>query len=233
MDDEIISGWVRIKNDWYYFHPDGHMAYGGWIKDHTGRACCLDDTGKWIPENLTWIGDSLSAYENGYTGIQNDFYIERIDSFEAKQSKRILEDQEDNPAGLTIARQLADEGKISEYLVFQLGTNGDEDPDGEQLTTQEKIERLVSITASTGQDIKILLVTVFFLDPEATELLYDEVNDGFRYMAEQNPDIAVADWAEVCDPETDLVDNVHQTPAGGVKFADLIRDTIVENFGAH
>ena len=220
----MLDGWQSIDDNWYYFLPEqGAMAVDCWVTDQYGRAVYVNSQGAYTPGNLTWIGDSLSTIYNCRQALYTYFLDPDIYS---QISKSICSDYAGNPCGLTIARYLANAGMVQDYLVFQLGTNLD--ILYPNITMTQKINELINIV---GSDTKIILVTAYMKNNTYTYYNYGMSNYEMRVLAAENPNIAVADWAAVCNPLTDLSDSAHPSNYGGYKLMCLIRDTLISNFG--
>ena len=206
----------------------GPMDY--WKKDDAGKPRYVNKRGELTTGALTWIGDSLSARSKPSNAIYSGFYNVDMD---AMDGKRIVDDLPGgNYSGLNIAASMEADGTMSDYLVFELGTNVDTETN---LTPSQKIDRLIN---TVGSDKKIILFTNYAVDDGLTSEYFSGWNAEVRNRAANNRNIALVDWASRCSSwkannvlDYYLLDGVHQTTAGAGEFVRMVQDTLVDNFG--
>ena len=218
------TGWQKYQNTWYYFYPDGHMASDGWVSDNYGRLAYVGPDGVYNEKALTWIGDSLSYLPDAYNAITSTFFI---GDMEAKSEKKTMTDSEYNPSGLSVAQSMVNTGRMHEYLVFEQGTNDS------GMTYDQAVEAVACLRDIIGYETKLVLITCFETDQYVTWEKFGELNQAYRDMAANDPNTAVADWAAFCDGYNDVLDGMHQTKSGAIKYARLIADVIAAYWPAY
>jgi len=227
QEGDLLYGWQYLDGGWYYLLPDsGRLAVDCWVRDDDGIPCYMGGDGEWLYfGGLSWIGDSLSSNFESVKAMYKYFHYPKV---VARALKCPMEDQPDNPSGITCAKGMVTAGIMENTLVFEMGTNNDWGLP--YMSYSDKIDMLREII---GEDTRIILVTCYTVDDENTEYFYGDINREMRELAAENENIAVADWAAVCDPETDLnpADGTHLTTKSAKKYMKLIQDTLIDNFG--
>lgn len=163
-------------------------------------------------DDVTWIGDSISAIRKSYyqTRLPNaDFYVQSGKSFHK------VAGEGSNTNGLDILKQVKESGKLRKNLVFALGSNNGVEG---LLVTQDDIDTLLSLAESCD---KIILLTNYNKNNANG---YSSNNELFKKTAEANPKVILMDWkgAASKDPEANMDDYVHPSAKGAEIFADLI-----------
>ena len=94
----------NAANNVFFYVDNENNCSESELSDYTATA-----TG----DQITWIGDS---YSEGAKNIINDKYP-GVD-LHAKVSKFFSKDNSDNPSGLKIAKELADNNSLRKFVVF-------------------------------------------------------------------------------------------------------------------
>lgn len=181
--------------------------------------CTLPDS-----KDITWIGDSGSALAHDEDGAllvpkefpEADFGPTFGDSTSYVQSCKGVRQSctDNNPSGLEILDKIIKEGKLREYLVFDLGANGYWDND-----MMEEFLKLV------GNDTKVILVTIANNASGSAED-YAETNRIIKKAAEEHTNIYVADMAAIYKPEYFDDSDIEYSVEGSKAFVQLIKDTL-------
>jgi|GEM_PF-1185876 len=192
--------------------------------DPTATAC---DPATITGSQITVIGDSISVgakseYETQLSGA--DFASKTFNgvTYELIQnSKHFAMDADGNYSGLTIARELEEQGDLRTYVVFALGTN---DPGA---VTEEKIDELMNLV---GTNHKVVLTTNYAYENPAK---YSSNNAAILAAAEKySGKVAVADWASEAANHPNWLTSgdsyVHPGPEGSKAFVSLIKQALAE-----
>jgi len=186
---------------------------------------------------VTIIGDSLSVgaigeIQRSLPGIDFDSYDSLNVSLateggnQVQSSKQFSGTFPGNASGTQIAKSLADNDLLRDYVVFALGTNGTGSVDS------TSIEEVVNII---GPDRKLLLVTNYQMPGVATGSFkdYTSNNEAMKTAATGNLQIGIADWYEVAGAKNGTTEpyvhdndglGVHLTDAGKTGFAQTLYD---------
>lgn len=111
-----------------------------------------------------------------------------------------------------ILTRLADRGRLRDYVVVALGTNGPVDP-----ATLDEVGRIV------GPDRHLVLVNAY-----APRDWIPGVNDEIAAFAASHRGVSIADWSAAIDDRTDLLagDRIHPGTAGGRVFAEAVATAV-------
>jgi hypothetical protein len=149
---------------------------------------------------VTAVGDSVllasaAALEATLPGVYIDAKIDR-----------------QMPAGLTLVRSLAAEGRLRHVVVVSLGTNG--------AVTARQLRQL---QRAVGSGRELVLVSTF--GPQAWE---HAVNTALAAAARHGKHTELADWHAAIAPRPALLwpDGIHPRPAGARLYARVVRATI-------
>lgn len=167
----------------------------------TSNSAYVDDSA------VTWIGDSLSVGAQTQVALKlpdADLYAQTGKQFGTSSDTASPQDPKVNsansgtPTGISILKQLVEDGSIRDYVVFALGTNG---------ATSVNADTIAAVRSIIGENRKLVLVTN-----------YDSL-DGNRYTANNNamadaanahPNTYLADWAkEASDNNATMNDGIH------------------------
>jgi hypothetical protein len=120
-------------------------------------------------------------------------------------------------SGPEIIETLEAKGRLRDYVVVALGTNGPVDGDA--------LRRIYDIV---GRDRHLVLVNSY-----APRSWIPGVNKDLAAFATAHPGVIVADWAGAIAPREDLLagDRIHPGHSGGKVFAGAVADAIatIEN----
>ena len=164
--------------------------------------------------NVTVIGDSIT--NSSYTRKAYESKLSGAD-IHAQDSKHFKQDVSGNDSGLTILKQLANENKVRDYLVFALGTN-------DSNVNDAQINEVLNLVPNAK---RVVFVTNF-----TTSNNYDANNKAFEQAASNNPGkVAIADWKAAIkdDAGTYLGDGTHPK---NQEASDKLVDLIVQALGS-
>ena len=128
--------------------------------------------------DVTWIGDSISAMSDAEIKAK----LPNADIY-SKGSKHFWMDASDSAggqSGITILRQLSEQNKVRDILVFALGTN---DPNA---VTMENIQTVLDLAKNAKQ--------IIFMTNHTLDANYDKNNENFKAAAANDSRVKVADW---------------------------------------
>lgn len=199
-------------NDIVFYNPEE-----GCDSDSNGMFCTTPSG-----ENITWIGDSGSALahdENGYDLVGRSFpgvdygptlneptsYIQSCKGVSSSCT-------DNNPSGLEILSKIIEEGKLREYLVFDLGANG-----GWSDSDMKTFLDLV------GDDTKVIFVATGSDEDE----YWGGINKKLRETAAAHSNIYVADMA--ANYKDEYFEDGEFTVEGSKVFIQTIKDTLPQN----
>ena len=161
-------------------------------------------------EGVTMIGDSIMS------GNRNIIYEQLPDAYiDAKGSRDVC-------GGFEAAQKLQWEGKLSDVVIVELGTNGpllNHEPYASG--TQNLLELL-------GTERQIFWVTVY-----CSYSQWMNMNNNYIWeLSETYPNITVIDWYSLAveHPEW-FPDGVHPNITGARQFAKLLHDALETKFG--
>ena len=184
-------------------------------------------------DQITWIGDSYTVGAkdkilNKLPGV--DLGTERTPQ-NYQSSKRFYYDitgstaatsygnvGADNPSGMTILQDLADNNLLRDYVVFALGTN---DQGIATETFSDYIDTLVSIAGANR--------TIILMTPRTKNYTYDSVIEAMKQASQNNSKIIIADWASAVSQDLDAyfsADEIHPNSAGYDLFVETIYDAL-------
>ena len=169
------------------------------------------DTSKYLTgAGITMLGDSIM---NGNRKIILEQLPDAL--IEAKGSRDIV-------GGFEAAQKLDWEGKLSDVVIVELGTNGSLVNPGYYSTgTQNMLELL-------GTERQIFWVTVY-----CSYSQYMAANNQFIWeLAATRPNITIIDWYSLAveHPEW-FPDGVHPNLDGARAFAKLLKDSLAAKYG--
>lgn len=177
-----------------------------------------------LGKQVTIIGDSISWL----TEEEMKAALPGVDIYAWGGKTFDWDNGPDNPSGLNVIRDVAEQGKLRDIVVFALGTNNRDSVSMKPLD-ETMFEQLHNVTG----DRRVYLVTNYDLrNPET----YDRNNAAIRAAAEKYEDWHVIDWVQTVestgDPERYIVDEgeaavgnmqVHPTkPEGYQLWIDMI-----------
>lgn len=172
---------------------------------------------------VTWIGDSLSVgaqtqIDSKLSGV--DIYAQAGKQFgsasdpAAGQSSPIIDTNSGAPTGVSILKWLIQEGKLRDYLVFALGTNGD--------FSQDAIDTVINLASE--ENTSVIFVTNYANGEKNAN------NNKMVEAANSNNHVGVADWAEVAENYV-ADDQVHiGSDTGKEIFVSIVYDAISQFF---
>lgn len=184
-------------------------------------------------KDIIWIGDSDSALASDpdtgealidivfpgtkYGPQSNDGFKFNVDGSYVQSGKFIDANEGGNISGLNILEQLVKDNELRPYLVFALGGNGGWGNDENQM--QENMDRFLKLIE--GKDVKVILTTTKYRTVD-----YSESNAFVKKIAEENPNIYVADVA--ANYKDEYMDNTGYefTPEGAKMFINTIKDAL-------
>lgn len=177
--------------------------------------------------NVTIIGDSMTQYDLEF---YDGFIKQKLPNSDIhyQNGKSFKEASGSNPGGLTILKELADQGKLRKILVFALGSNNG--PDSVKVT-QSDIDKLLDYAKSCD---KIILLTNY---KSSDEHLFDNNNELFKKAADSNDKVILVDWKGEASKDSTkyLAQNecngsnnfcIHPSKEGSKLWADLIYNAI-------
>ncbi len=157
---------------------------------------------------VTIIGDSITERSRA----QLEQKLPGID-IHAQVSKQFYTGTSENPGGITILRDLVNNGSLRQTLVYALGTNGD--------FTSEQAQEVVDLAGSSRK--------VIFVNNWSTSNDYTTNNNVLIKMRNDNRNVSVVDWKTAIEsqPETYLdSDGIHPNPEGQQLFAQLVASNV-------
>ena len=171
-----------------------------------------EDVSKYLTgEGVTMIGDSIMS------GNRNLIYEQLPDSYiDAKGSRDVC-------GGFEAAQRLQQEGKLSDVVIVELGTNGP------LLKHEPYASGTQNLLELLGTERQIFWVTVY-----CSYSQWMEMNNNYIWeLSSMYPNITVIDWYSLAveHPEW-FPDGVHPNVAGARQFAKLLRDALATKFGA-
>lgn len=157
--------------------------------------------------DVTIIGDSITV--NAIAQLEQT--MPGVD-IHAQVSKQFYNGTADNPAGITILKELVNNNELRSTLVYALGTNGN--------FTLEQAQEVVDLAGSSR---KVIFVTNFTTSDD-----YSANNNVIAKVKNDNANVSVADWKAAIESQPDayLSDGVHPNEAGRTLFASIIANTI-------
>lgn len=170
-----------------------------------------EDLSKYLTgEGVTMIGDSIMS---GNRRI----ILEQLPNalIDAKGSRDVC-------GGFEAAQRLQQEGKLTDVVIVELGTNGP------LLKHEPYASGTQNLLALLGTERQILWVTVY-----CSYSQWMAMNNQYIWeLAETHPNITVIDWYSLAvqHPEW-FPDGVHPNLAGARQFAKLLRDSLETKFG--
>ena len=170
---------------------------------------------------ITWIGDSYSvaAKSKGLLPSDADVGSGTVDTASSyiQVSKFVSSDSSDNPSCLKILKKVIEAGSLRPNLVFACGTNGGwSDND---ISTFKKLLK--------DQNVKVVVV-----NSKTPKDDYADSNKRLKKLADENSNIALADWASVYKEEYFESDpgKIHPyTDPGFQKWIEVINDAMSGN----
>ena len=170
-----------------------------------------EDVSKYLTgEGVTMIGDSIMS------GNRNLIYDQLPDAYiDAKGSRDVC-------GGFEAAQRLQQEGKLSDVVIVELGTNGP------LLKHEPYASGTQNLLELLGTERQIFWVTVY-----CSYSQWMEMNNNYIWeLSSMYPNITVIDWYSLAveHPEW-FPDGVHPNLAGARQFAKLLHDALVTKFG--
>lgn len=163
--------------------------------------------------DVTIIGDSIT--EGSKTQLSQALSGAEIYS---QVSKQFYTGTSDNPGGIEILRDLADNGNLRKILVYALGTNSS--------ITAEQAQEVVDLAGSER--------TVVFVTNWTTSNDYTANNNVFAKMKNDNSNVLIADWKSAVESDAGTYlggDGIHPNEAGRALFAQIIANTVGSSSG--
>lgn len=157
---------------------------------------------------VTIIGDSITV---GSTS-QLEQKMPGVD-IHAQVSKQFYTGTSDNPGGITILRDLVNNGSLRDTLVYALGTNGN--------FTSEQAQEVVDLAGSSR---KVIFVTNW-----TTSNDYTANNNVLAKIKNDNNNVSVADWKAAVESQSSTYlssDGIHPNAEGQELFAKIIASTV-------
>lgn len=161
--------------------------------------------------DVTIIGDSITVGSES----QIKELLPNAD-IHAQVSKQFGEGSSDNPGGLKILKELVDEKKLRNIVVFALGTN----------TNGVKEEDVKKVVELAGSNRKVIFTTNY-----TTSNSYDGNNNNFRKANQDNQNVLLADWRSAVESKEDKYlagDGIHPNEQGRELFANIISNAVNE-----
>lgn len=170
-----------------------------------------EDVSKYLTgEGVTMIGDSIMS------GNRNLIYDQLPDAYiDAKGSRDVC-------GGFEAAQRLQQEGKLSDVVIVELGTNGP------LLKHEPYASGTQNLLELLGTERQIFWVTVY-----CSYSQWMEMNNNYIWeLSSMYPNITVIDWYSLAveHPEW-FPDGVHPNLAGARQFARLLHDALATKFG--
>ena len=160
--------------------------------------------------NVTIIGDSITV---GSEGKIKELLPDA--DIHAQVSKQFYRGNADNPGGVEILKDLADNGKLRDILVFALGTNSSG-------VTESQVKEVIKLAGNTR---KVIFVTNY-----TTTNDYIGNNNNFIKAKNENENMVyIADWKSAIESQTDKYlssDGIHPNVEGQELFASIINNVV-------
>ena len=180
--------------------------------DHGGTKTC---TAKPSGSDITWIGDSYTE------GAKSEIEAKLSGVDITAQTDKVFGDgTDDNPGGLKILKELADDNKVRKYVVMALGTNQD------TTTKDAATKKFEEMLTTGGKDKTYILMKPFTKKSKDGKADYSKFNEAVVEFAKDNSNILVADWESAAK---DHVDDFYKSDAIHPKDGDGYK-TFVETF---
>ena len=170
-------------------------------------------------DGITWIGDSYSVGANAKGLISKNF--SDVDfgpgnpdtaSSYIKVSKTVSGDDKSNPSCLSILEKVVKNDKLKPNLVFACGTNG--------TWNDANIKKFKDLL--DGKNTKAVVVNSRIPSND-----YAEANKLLKKLADENENIALADWASVYSGDFFKSDSIHPNDDPGYeKWVGVISDAL-------
>lgn len=170
-------------------------------------------------DGITWIGDSYSVGANNKGLISKNF--SDVDfgpgnpdtaSSYIKVSKTVSGDDKSNPSCLSILEKVVKNNKLKPNLVFACGTNG--------TWNDANIKKFKDLL--DGKNTKAVVVNSRIPSND-----YAEANKLLKKLADENENIALADWASVYSDDFFKSDSIHPNDDPGYeKWVGVISDAL-------
>ncbi len=186
-------------------------------------------------DQITWIGDSLTAF-GGQARLEQFFpgvdYGETFDGITVndyvRSGKKIsIGDSLGGAGGLDILQHIVDQGKLRSYLVFALGANSTWDT-----CTYDGVSCMEKLMELAGSSQVIVLTTKVIEPNDAADGGYDGNNDYLKEQAEKYDNLTILDWAEEVKDEYYIDDGLHYTEDGYDAYLQFIKDNLPKNCSA-
>ncbi len=172
-----------------------------------GGHCTPRDGRPLPPEPAPVDGARVSAIGDSVMLASADGLLQRLPGIQvdAKVSRGMH-------SGPGIVADLASRGKLRDYVVVALGTNG-----------PVSAASLKELYAAVGRDRVLVLVNAY-----APRDWIAGVNRDLEEFARSHPGVAIADWSNAIAPHTDLLagDRIHPGHAGGKVFAETVGEVV-------
>lgn len=180
--------------------------------------------------NVTIIGDSLTVGISKTSAIKKEKDGRKVDGTNAIKglNKAYVNAKESRhwSTGQDILEDLEKDGKLTDIVVFALGTN---DTGG---VTEEQIKKVYK---TVGDKRKLFFVTNFTkVNNESTQNNYKKTNERLKAFAEKHENVAIIDYASVIGNNAGKFignDNIHLTSDGQQRFRELLASSIGSNMG--
>lgn len=157
---------------------------------------------------VTIIGDSITV---GSTS-QLEQKLPGVD-IHAQVSKQFYTGTSDNPGGITILRELVENGTLRDTLVYALGTNGN--------FTLDQAQEVVDLAGSSR---KVIFVTNW-----TTSNDYTANNNVLAKVKNDNKNVSIADWSAAVESQATTYlgsDGIHPNAEGQELFAQIIANSV-------
>lgn len=161
-------------------------------------------------EGITMIGDSIMSGNSGIIQAQlPNAYID------AKGSRDIC-------GGFQAAQKLQSEGKLSDVVIVELGTNGPLLNHEPYASNTQKLLKLL------GPNRQIFWVTTY-----CSYSQWMKMNNNYIWeLSQSRPNITVIDWYALASNHPEwFKDGVHPNMEGARQFAKLLRQSVTAKFG--
>lgn len=170
-----------------------------------------EDVSKYLTgEGVTMIGDSIMS------GNRNLIYDQLPDAYiDAKGSRDVC-------GGFEAAQRLQQEGKLSDVVIVELGTNGP------LLKHEPYASGTQNLLELLGTERQIFWVTVY-----CSYSQWMAMNNNYIWeLSATYPNITVIDWYSLAvqHPEW-FPDGVHPNLAGARQFAKLLQEALEQKYG--
>ena len=183
-------------------------------------------------DQITWIGDSYSVDARGkiqdklpgvdFGNMPSNVQAGKSFAFDIDGGDRLFDwgnIDVTNPAGLTIAKNLKENGSLREFVVFPLGTN-DRD-----YSTEEFGGFIDSLISIVGDEHTVILMT-----PRTLDYAFDAAVNAVRQSALRHSNILVADWERAVQDNLrgyfSAADPMHPNDEGYDLFVETIYDAL-------